>query len=608
MKRRNFLKTASTGVIGLPLTVQGMNIGVLPKSQYLNNLSLTTDKVLVLITQSGGNDGLNMVIPVDQYSTLSTHRSNVLIPEASVLSLTPETGLHPAMSSLHSMFVNDGQVALIQAVGYPNPNRSHFRSTDIIQSASDSNVNLLTGYLGRYLDTEVSNYPTGYPDATNPDPFAMVIGNNVSKTCQGAVANYSLAIANPFNLNPLATGAGSTPPPGYYGDRLSYVRTTFSQTNDYAATIEAAANSGNNIAIYPSSSLANKLKIIANLISGGLQTRIFVVSQGGYDTHSGQVDNGNTASGNHASLLGDLSDSIAAFQNDLNQLNIADKVLGLTYSEFGRRIKSNGNNGTDHGDAGPMIIFGTNVNPGIHGVNPTIPVTVTNSQAIPMQFDFREVYQGIIEGWFCSPTNTIQNDILMGSFVDMGAVAGPCSSNVLPIELITFEAEAGKQDISLLWTVGEISGFKGFQIQRSENGVNFKDHSWLISKGDTVKNYSSVDRDVEDGQRYYYRLKMVDMDDTFTISSIKTAIIERSEEMSITVYPNPANHQIHIQTTQEFDEAHIFILSKTGEPVYDNENWNGDNLSIKISHLPAGLYTVQAVVRRQVTIKKFLKM
>lgn len=608
MKRRNFLKTAGTGVIGLPLTVQGMNIGVLPNSQFLTNLSLNTDKVLVLITQTGGNDGLNMVIPVDQYSNLSTHRSNVLIPENSVLNLTPETGLHPSMSALHSMFVNDGQVAVIQAVGYPNPNRSHFRSTDIIHSSSASNVNLSTGYLGRYLDTEVSNYPTGYPNATNPDPFAMVIGNNVSKTCQGAVANYSLAIEDPFNLDPLTTGVGSVPPPGYYGDRLNYLRTTISQTNQYASVIQAAATAGNNIATYPGSSLANKLKIIANLISGGLQTRIFVVSQGGYDTHNGQVDNGSTTTGNHANLLGTLSDAIAAFQNDLNQLNIADKVLGLTYSEFGRRIKSNGGNGTDHGDAGPMIMFGANVNAGIHGVNPTIPATVTNGQAIPMQFDFREVYQSILEGWFCSPTSTIQNSILFGSFTDMGAVNGPCSAIVLPVELITFEAEAGKRDISLLWEVGEISGFKGFQIQRSENGVDFKDHSWVASRGENVKNYSLIDRDVEANQRYYYRLKMVDMDETFTISSVKTAMVERSEETSITVFPNPAKHQIHVKAAQEFDEAHIFILSKTGEPVYDNENWNGDNLSIKISHLPAGLYTVQAIVGRQVTVKKFLKM
>ena len=252
-------------------------------------------------------------------------------------------------------------------------------------------------------------------------------------------------------------------------------------------------------------------------------------------------------------------------------------------------------------------MFGANVNAGIHGVNPTIPATVTNSQAIPMQFDFREVYQSILEGWFCSPTSTIQNSILFGSFTDMGGVAGPCSAIVLPVELITFEAEAGKRDISLLWEVGEISGFKGFQIQRSEDGVDFKDHSWVASKGENVKNYSLIDRDVEANQRYYYRLKMVDMDETFTISSIKTAMVERSEETSITVYPNPAKHQIHVKTTQEFDSAHIFILSKTGEPVYDNENWNGDNLSIKISHLPAGLYTVQAVVGRQVTVKKFLK-
>lgn len=608
MKRRNFLKTAGTSVVALPVTVQGMNIGVLPSSKFFNSLTFNTDKVLVLITQSGGNDGLNMVIPVDQYSNLSTHRSNVLIPENNVLNLTPETGLHPAMSGVHNMFVNNGEVAVIQAVGYPNPNRSHFRSTDIIHSGSSSNVNLSSGYLGRYLDSEVSNYPNGYPNASNPDPFAMVIGNNVSKTCQGAVANYSLAIEDPFNLDPLTTGVGSTPPPGYYGDRLSYLRTTISQTNEYATTIQSAATMGNNIATYPGGNLAQKLKIIANLISGGLQTRIYVVSQGGYDTHNGQVDNNNTTSGEHANLLGELSDAIAAFQNDLNQLGVADKVLGLTYSEFGRRIKSNGGYGTDHGDAGPMLMFGSSVNAGIFGVNPPIPATVTNQQAVEMQYDFREVYQSILEGWFCSPTGTIQNSILQGSFTDMGAVAGPCSAIVLPIELITFEAQAVKNNISLLWEVGEMSGFSGFEVQRSTNGGDFTKIAWLENKGESVKSYDLKDRDVEVNQRYYYRLKMVDIDGTFSFSKVRTAMVEATDTTSISVYPNPAQHNIHIKTQRAFETGHLFILNKKGEPVYDNDEWTGEHLTIKISHLPTGMYTVQAVVGRQVTVVKFLKV
>lgn len=609
MKRRNFLKTAGTSVVGLPLTVQGMNIGVLPHAQFFNDLTnFNTDKVLVLITQSGGNDGLNMVIPVDQYSNLSTHRSNVLIPENDVLSLTPETGLHPAMSAVHNMFVNNGEVAVIQAVGYPNPNRSHFRSTDIWHSGSSSNVILTSGYMGRYLDSEISGYPTGYPNAANPDPFAMVIGNNVSKTCQGAVANYSLAIEDPFNLDPLATGVGSTPPAGYYGDRLSYLRTTISQTNQYATTIQSAATMGNNLATYPSTSLAQKLKTVANLISGGLQTRVYVVSQGGYDTHNNQVNNGDTTTGEHAELLGTLSEAIAAFQNDLNQLGVADRVLGMTYSEFGRRIKSNGGNGTDHGDAGPMLLFGENVNAGIFGTNPSIPATVTNSQAIEMQYDFREVYQSVLEGWFCSPTGTIQSSILQGSFTDMGAVAGPCSAIVLPVELINFEAQAVKNDISLFWEVGDLSGFKGFEVQRSENGVDFTKIGWLESKGEAVKNYDLKDRNVVAGKRYYYRLKMVDTDQTFSFSMIRTAMMETTDNASFSVYPNPAHRNLHVKNTQEFEAAHLYILNKKGEPVYDNENWSGENLTIKVSHLPSGMYTVHALVGRQLTIQKFLKI
>jgi len=159
-----------------------------------------------------------------------------------------------------------------------------------------------------------------------------------------------------------------------------------------------------------------------------------------------------------------------------------------------------------------------------------------------------------------------------------------------------------------MWEVASVENFKGFQVQRSLDNKEFLDTQWIASKGDDAKLYSILDRDVEFNQRYYYRLKMVDLDDTTSLSMIETAIIESTDNQSITIFPNPVRHQLHIKSTHDFEKAHIFILSKNGEPIYDNENWNGTNLTIDASNFAEGMYVVQAVVGRQVTTQKFVKM
>ncbi|MFN9978766.1 MAG: DUF1501 domain-containing protein [bacterium] len=149
------------------------------------------------------------------------------------------------------------------------------------------------------------------------------------------------------------------------------------------------------------------MKIVAKLIKGGLKTKIYMVSLGGFDTHSDQVDNADYTKGSHANLLATLSDAISAFQNDLKYLSIEDKVLGMTFSEFGRRIKSNGSNGTDHGSALPMLVFGTQVQNGIIGVNPTINPSFTVEDNLAMKYDFRSVYSSILLQWFCIEESAI---------------------------------------------------------------------------------------------------------------------------------------------------------------------------------------------------------
>ena len=413
MKRKEFLKKAIPAAM-LPFFITGIRMkayAATPMLKAIAEASAKNGRVFVLINLSGGNDGLNTVIPVDQYSNLAAARNNILIAQNKVLGLTGYngTGLHPSMTGLQSMF-NNGKVNIVQSVGYPNPNFSHFRATDIWHTATDSNVFLNSGWLGRYMEDLYPGFPVNYPNVDEPDPLAISIGYSVSTTLMGPTTNTGMAISDPTTFYQLVSGTVDPAPNTPAGHELTYVRLILQQTQQYNTKVKAAAQSVTNKVTYPSNNnLADQLKIVANLIAGGLKTSVYTVSLGGFDTHSAQVsETGGTETGSHADLLKKLSDAIAAFQSDLEQLGVADRVAGMTYSEFGRRIKSNDSRGSDHGAAAPVIVFGTKVNPIIIGTNPVIPSSVTVNDNVPMQYDFRQVYASVLRDWF--QTDQIKND------------------------------------------------------------------------------------------------------------------------------------------------------------------------------------------------------
>ncbi len=412
MKRRYFLKTAGTAAT-LPLVLNGIPISAIARPAFFSHWNEASDRVLVLIQLNGGNDGLNMVLPTSQYDNLAIVRGNILIPRNAVIPLTDATGLHPAMTGVKSLYDN-ARLAVVQSVGYPNQDRSHFRSTDIWTSGSPANQVWNTGWMGRYFDAQYADYPEGYPSASHPHPFAITMGNLVSETCQGAAANFSLTLENPFTLGQLPEGQVSQAPDTPYGRELEYLRTAIAQTNAYAGAITEVANAGNNLATYPQGRLAEQLRHVARLISGGLQTSIYVVSLGGFDTHANQVVAGSTATGEHAELLRTLSESMAAFQEDLRLLGVERRVLSMTFSEFGRRIRSNAANGTDHGTAAPLLLFGPCVNPQILGDNPEISPNVSIEEGVPMQYDFRDVYGSILMDWFEVPEADVRSFLYNG--------------------------------------------------------------------------------------------------------------------------------------------------------------------------------------------------
>ena len=416
MKRRGFLKGTIRGAI-LPAIISRFSLNSFASGSPLAEVlagGAGNDHVLVIVQLQGGNDGLNMVIPIEGYTNYFNARSNIAISQNSILPLAGEskTGLHPSMGGLRTLYY-EGKLGIVQSVGYPEPNFSHFRATDIWMSASDSNQVLISGWGGRYLDYEFPDFPTGYPNSSMPDPLGIQIGSVTSLVFQGPSMSMGMSISNPTSFYNFLNGIEDPAPNTLAGKELKYIRLVAKQTSQYADVVKNAALSVPAQAPYPANnSLADQLKIVALLIKGGLKTKVYMVSYGSFDTHSSQVVSGDTSTGNHANLLKNVSDAIKAFQDDLKFLGVQDRVMGLTFSEFGRRIKSNSSFGTDHGAAAPLFVFGSYARQMIHGTNPVLPAVATVNDNIPMQYDFRSVYASMLQDWLGVKNSDLQQIML----------------------------------------------------------------------------------------------------------------------------------------------------------------------------------------------------
>ncbi|MCL7755045.1 DUF1501 domain-containing protein [Polaribacter sp. Z022] len=429
LNRRDFIKLSTYASASLPIALSGFPLYANKKpSEY--NFSEDNENILVLIQLQGGNDGLNTVFNLSQYDNLQSVRSNIIIPDTRLLTLNDETKLHPSLSGLKGIWDKE-KLSIIQNVGYPNQNRSHFRSTDIWNSASRAEDYISSGWVGRFFDVNHPEFPENYPSEEIPHPFAITLGKVVSETCQGSNANFSLAISNPKNPGTALVSNTGEIPSNCYGDTLSFVNNTIKQTNAYADAITEAENLGNNLSTkYENSNnnkLAGKLKNVAKLISGGLKTKVYIVQLGGFDNHDSQVEEGNVTEGKHSDLLKELSEAIAAFQEDLELLNIDDRVIGMTYSEFGRRIRSNAGLGTDHGTAAPMFLFGNCAKNQILGDAPEIDTAVDEKEGVQMQFDFRNIYSTLLTDWL-GATKQDSTSILFDEFDALPLFKTGCSA------------------------------------------------------------------------------------------------------------------------------------------------------------------------------------
>jgi len=374
--------------------------------------------ILVILQMAGGNDGLNTVVPYtnDYYYQA---RPKIGLKPDELLKLNDEIALPKALASFKSLY-DAGNLSIIQGVGYPNPNRSHFRSTEIWQTASDEDKVESYGWIGRYFDNACGG----------ADPTVGISVGPQTPQAFNAKTPTGIALENPQNFrfnagyrkdgsagpdeklfremnglpdDPDNSGATIGAIPGavkHSGSTLDFLERTALDAEVSSDKILAITRRVKPSGAFPKSQLGNGLKLVSQLIAGGLPTRVFYVSQGGYDTHTNQV-------GQHQRLLQDLGDSVKAFVDELRQQGNLDRITLMTFSEFGRRLAENASGGTDHGAAAPVFVVGPKTKAGIHGSHPSLrPADLLNGDA-QFAIDFRSIYAGVLEEWLKTPSAPI---------------------------------------------------------------------------------------------------------------------------------------------------------------------------------------------------------
>ena len=422
MERRKFIKlSAAASAIALtPFQLQAALKSYLP----FEGCPDISNRKLVLINLAGSNDGLNTIIPINQYDTYSNLRPTIKVPNSGLNSYItldatlPENqqiGLNPALTSFKTIY-DKSWLRIMQSVGYPSQNKSHFKSTDLYLTGNDGNSLLNgvdSGWMGRFMELYYANL------VVETFPLAVEIGS--SKTSLGfhGEDQHGLALnitgQDPSGFYTILNGLGGVPPTNFpnsdYGKELEFIKNTDALSNQYAQSISSAFNAGQNDVSYPDTDISNQLKTVARLISGDLQSKIYMVRLGGFDTHNAQVQGSGNVIGKHYDLLTQLSQAIESFMNDLKSQNIAEDVVGLTFSEFGRKAGENGSFGTDHGEIAPMFVFGEPVSGGVTGTNPDLTEATSNNnyQIQTVQYDYRQTFATLLQD-FLGASNTIIDD------------------------------------------------------------------------------------------------------------------------------------------------------------------------------------------------------
>jgi uncharacterized protein (DUF1501 family) len=403
MKRRDFVKLLPMG-FGAAAALPFLNgkASAMYGSKLLDalaNPAAESDKILVIIFLQGGNDGLNTLIPFRDptYDKFRQNTGFVTNEEKQRLTrkLSDTLAFNPYMSSLADLW-DDGKVAVVQNIGVTNPNLSHFRATDVWNSACDHDQFLDTGWIGRWSELEYPDYPISKPQ----DPVAIAMGNT-GGLFQGRRSSVEVLVKDPLHYSPMGAADGLSTIDTLGGEELTFVRQLVGISDFYGKRFsELFPKYAKNTVDYPASYLGNQMKQIAWCIGSGMKTKIYFAQLEGFDTHFNQHSKDIVRYG-HGELLKEFSDAVKAFQQDLQGMGAEDRVTTMTYSEFGRRAWENGghSSGTDHGTSAPHFIIGSQVNGGLYGHDPDLNNLNENSDPF-LEFEFRQMYASVMGDWF----------------------------------------------------------------------------------------------------------------------------------------------------------------------------------------------------------------
>ena len=392
--RRDFLKVSS--LVGLGATIPTFLARTAFAAPDASKPG-AKDTILVVVQLTGGNDGLNTVIPFKD-ELYAKYRPTIKIPTDQLKKINDSIGLHPSLDGLAGL-LEDKALCVVQGVGYPNPSQSHFRSMDIWQAASTAET-LTEGWVGRALKS--MNVPAFHVANNNEAAPLALNGSPARVPSIASLADFQLKLADKAGKDVIESAAKTAGKPGL----LDFVQKTALNTYASSQKLQEIGKNYEPKSPYPATGLANRLKLCAQLIDAGLGARIFYVSIDNFDTHASQGG----AQGTHANLLAELSGAVTAFYKDLAARGHKDRLLVMTFSEFGRRAKENGSRGTDHGSGAPMFLVGGKVKPGLVGDHPNLAKLVDGN--LEFGIDFRQVYAAILEKWL----GVASKDVLGGGF------------------------------------------------------------------------------------------------------------------------------------------------------------------------------------------------
>jgi uncharacterized protein (DUF1501 family) len=482
MKRRSFLSSTTAAAVGTQL-LGGVPLRAFSPFELLPTLAEENDRILIVIQLFGGNDGLNTVIPCDDPEYYNI-RPNIGVQKDKAINVLSKVYLHPALDPANSYnikrLLEDGRLAIVQGVGYENPNLSHFRSTDIWLSGfntSNPDDRLIDGWLGRFF----ARTTPGFPESLPSDPIAVQIGGTLSMLFQSPKGDVGIALTDPEKFFELGQGLSPDldPMPGdtRYEREFNFVRLVAEQSDRYAEVVKQAFDRGKNMTQYSDNGFVRQMQLVARLISGGLKSKVYMVYMGGFDTHVQQQNDDLT--GLHPFLLESLTKGIGQFMQDMLMQGHADRIVGFTASEFGRRPQQNGSRGTDHGAASVQFVFGNRVRSGVFGNAPDL-TNLNENGDVRYQYDFRRVYTDVVETWFGgSPEDT---EAIFGErILPLGVLQDPVSvqdayAGRTPVRISAYPNPA-TTSLTLEWqqdvpasVVAELWGMEGRYVGKVYSG------------------------------------------------------------------------------------------------------------------------------------------